>query len=38
MPGSSHIFVTWFIVFRNLGLRDFLYNVFCLQGKMGKMK
>ena len=37
MPGSSHILVTSILVFRHL-LPDFLYNVFHLQGKMGKMK
>ena len=37
MPGSSHILVTSFLVFHHR-LHDFLYNVFHLQGKMGKTK
>ena len=36
MPGSLRILVSLFIVFGNLGLRDFLYDGFCLQGKTDK--
>ena len=36
MLGSVHILVTSFFGFLSLRLRDFLYNVFRLQGKMGK--
>ena len=36
LPSSSHILVTTFLDFCHL--RDFLFNVFCLQGKMGKTK
>ena len=39
LPGSSHILVTSFLVFRHLlRLLDFLYDVFRLQAKMGKTK
>ena len=38
LPGSLHILITSFIVFLSLRLRDFLYDVFRLQGKMGKTK
>jgi hypothetical protein len=38
MPGSSHILVTSFLVFRHLGCVIFLYHVFCWRGKMGKVK
>ena len=37
MPGSSNI-GNFVFGFSSLRLRDFLYDVFHLQGKMGKMK
>ena len=38
MPGSSNIFCNFVFGFSSLKLRDFLYYVFRLQGKMGKTK
>ena len=38
LPGSIHILETSFLVTFSLYLHDFLYDVFCLQGKTDKTK
>ena len=38
IPSSLHILATSFLVFSSLSLRDFLYNIFRLQGKTFKTK